>query len=75
MISSLIEISEDKIVSAAIDRKIIIWDSVYRSSLSILVLSNISAHSIAYSPDFKYLVSAGYELSCIVWNLSDLRDC
>lgn len=52
--------------TAALDRTIVLWEISTRTSLSVLVLSEVSAHSIVYSYDFEYLVSAGYEMAAIV---------
>jgi WD40 repeat protein len=74
-IITLINLNRNRIASSALDRCIIIWDLTIRNSISVLVLSDVSAHTMVYSSDFSLLLSAGFERTVLVWKLEGNREC
>lgn len=74
-IVELLELPHLRLVTAALDKTLVLWDLKYGTSLLTLLLGDVSAHTLVYCYDFDLLLSAGYEVSACVWRFDSLSDC
>ncbi|CAG9335338.1 unnamed protein product [Blepharisma stoltei] len=72
-ITGLIEFN-GVLATSALDRNVVLWEMKNKASLCVITLPDVSAHTLAYSFDFQYLVTAAYETTPLVWNLETMQD-
>ena len=69
MILDLLNIpSLESIASASMDRTIRLWDANTGKHKKVLEGHSKGVRSLAYSPDYRFLVSAGFDYDAYVWN-------
>ena len=63
------EIPQYRVLAAcSLDKQIILWDIIKIHAIQDIKLESVSAHSLAYSIDFRVMFSAAYENHINIWS-------